>query len=153
MTTVKCEDHVVLHWRTSSGIQTEPPVYKWNGNKVNAGWVTTFNEYAVVSDNRLTVIPKDFNMKLATLFGCAVTTAMGVINNDAQVKVGQSVVIFGVGGVGLNIVQAAAMVSAFPIVGIDLHDNKLKIAEDFGMTQGFNSTKVKNLSDEILGIV
>ena len=102
------------------GLQSETPVYDWQGKKVNAGWVTTFNEKAIVSENRVTVIPKDFDMRLAPLFGCAVTTAMGVINNDAQVKIGQSVVVFGVGGVGLNIVQAAAMVSANPIVAIDL---------------------------------
>jgi len=85
--------------------------------------VTTFNEQAIVSENRLTVIPDNFDMRIAPLFGCAVTTSFGVVNNDAQIKVGQSVVIFGIGGVGLNIVQAEAMVSANPIVGVDLHEH------------------------------
>ena len=58
VTTVKRGDHVVLHWRPSDGLQSETPVYRWNGGKVNAGWVTTFNEYAVVSENRLTPIPR-----------------------------------------------------------------------------------------------
>ena len=118
--TVKVGNHVVLHWRPSSGIQSETPKYLWEGKEVNAGWVTTFNEQAIVSENRLTVIPKSFDMRLAPLFGCAVTTAFGVINNDAQVRVGQSVLIFGLGGVGLNIAQAASMVSANPVIGIDL---------------------------------
>jgi len=143
--TVKKGDHVVMHWRPSDGLQSETPIYQWDGGKVNAGWVTTFNEYAVVSENRLTAIPRDFDLKLAPLFGCAVTTAMGVINNDAQVKVGQSVVVFGVGGVGLNIAQAADMVSAHPIIGVDLHDSKVEMAKRFGATHCFNSNNIPDL--------
>ncbi len=153
VTTIKEGDHVVLHWRQSNGIQSSTPSYRWIGRKVNAGWVTTFNEYAVVSENRITAIPKDFDMKIAPLFGCAVTTAMGVINNDAHVKIGQSVVIFGVGGVGLNIVQAASMVSAYPIVAIDIHNKKLDMATRFGATHRVNSVKNSDLDSEILGIV
>jgi S-(hydroxymethyl)glutathione dehydrogenase/alcohol dehydrogenase len=134
-------------------VQSEAPTYGWNGKKVNAGWVTTFNNYAVVSENRVTPIPKDFDLKIAPLFGCAVTTAIGVINNDAQVKVGQSVVVFGLGGVGLNIAQAAAMVSAHPIVGIDIVDSKLEMAKRFGTTHAINSTKIKDLSAEIRKLV
>ena len=105
---VKPGDTVVLHWRPSLGIQCQPPAYSWRGDKLNAGWVTTFNEYAVVSENRMTPIPTDYDLKVAPLLGCAVTTAAGVINNDAKVKIGESVVVFGVGGVGLNVVQFAA---------------------------------------------
>jgi len=151
--TVKKGDHVVMHWRPSDRLQSETPSYSWNGQRVNAGWVTTFNEYAVVSENRLTTIPEDFDMKLAPLFGCAVTTAMGVINNDAQLKIGQSVVIFGLGGVGVNIVQAADMVSAHPIVGVDLFESKLEMARRFGATHGFNSNKTPDLGAEIRNVV
>lgn len=151
--TVKRGDRVVMHWRQSAGIQSETPRYDWNGRKVNAGWVTTFNEYAIVSENRLTVIPNDFNLKLAPLLGCAVTTAIGVINNDAHVKIGQSVVIFGVGGVGLNIAQAAGMVSAYPIIGIDLYNSKLEMAKRFGATHCFNSKDTPNFIAEIRKIV
>lgn len=151
--TVQKGDKVVLHWKESNGIQSETPTYDWNDKKVNAGWVTTFNEYAIVSENRLTVIPDDFDLKLAPLFGCAVTTAMGVINNDAKVKIGQSVVVFGVGGVGLNIAQAADMVSAYPIIGIDLHDSKLEMVKKYGATHCFNSSKSPNISDEIRKII
>ena len=153
VTTVKERDHVVLHWRPSSGIQSATPSYQWNGLRVNAGWVTTFNEYAVVSENRLTVIPSEFDLKLAPLFGCAVTTAMGVVNNDAHLKVGQSVVVFGVGGVGINIVQAADMVSAYPIIGIDIIDHKLEIAKRFGANHVFNSKNTADLAGEIRKIV
>ena len=150
---VKPGDHVVMHWRQADGVQAEVPAYTWNGRKVNAGWVTTFNNYAIVSENRVTPIPHDFDLRLAPLFGCAVTTAFGVVNNDAHVKIGQSVVVFGVGGVGLNIAQAAAMVSAHPIVAIDLVDSKLDMAMRFGATHCINSAKVNEIAAEIRKIV
>jgi len=151
--TVRKDDRVVMHWRQSDGLQSETPAYQWEGRKVNAGWVTTFNEYAVVSENRLTAIPKDFDLKLAPLFGCAVTTAMGVVNNDAHVKIGQSLVIFGVGGAGLSIVQAADMVSAHPIIAVDLNDSKLDMAKRFGATHCLNSKKTPDLRTDIREIL
>lgn len=151
--TVKPSDKVVMHWRQGSGLQSEPPSYSWNGRKANAGWLTTFNEYAVVSENRLTVIPPDFDLKLATLFGCAITTGFGVVNNDAQLKIGQSVVVFGLGGVGLSVVQAASLVSAYPIVGIDILDRKLEMAKRFGATHLINSTTANDLDARIHEIV
>lgn len=154
VTRVKPGDHVVLHWRPSAGLQAQPPKYRWGSRTVNAGWVTTFNDEAIVSENRLTVIPAGFDLRSAPLFGCAVTTAVGVVNNDAQVKIGQSLVIFGVGGVGLNIAQAARMVSAHPIVGIDLHDSKLEMAARWGLTHTLNSTKEgPALAEKIRSIV
>ena len=98
VSTVKVGDHVVLHWRPSSGLQSATPKYDWNGKTVNAGWVTTFNEKAIVSENRLTTIPKHVNLKTAALFGCAITSGFGAVNNDAKVKIGQSVLIYGMGG-------------------------------------------------------
>jgi len=152
VTTVKVDDHVVLHWRPSKGIQSPTPKYNWEGKVVNAGWVTTFNDKAIISENRLTVIPNNFDMKIAPLFGCAVTTAFGVVNNDAKIKVGQSVVIFGIGGVGLNIAQAANMVSAHPIVGVDLLEHKLEMGEQFGLTHSVIGGK-ENINDSIREIV
>ena len=150
--TVKPGDHVVLHWRKSKGIQSGVPKYLWKGKQVNAGWITTFNEKAIVSENRLTVIPKDFDMRTAALFGCAVTTGFGVVNNDAKIKIGQSVLIFGVGGLGLNIAYASSMVSAYPIVGIDLHEHKIDLGKKFGLTHGI-TIKSNNLEKEIYNII
>ena len=78
---------------------------------------------------------------------------MGVINNDAHLKIGQSVVIFGVGGVGLNIAQAADMVSAYPIIAVDLHDPKLEMVKHFGATHCFNSKNTADLQREVCNIV
>ena len=153
VTRVKKGDHVVMHWMKGSGIEAPTPKYTWGDKVVNAGWVTTFNEKAVVSENRLTSISKDFDLRLAALFGCAITTAIGVVNNDACVKMGQSVVVFGIGGIGLNVIQAADMVSAYPIIGVDLFDSKRDMTIHFGASCYFNSNKTKNINEEIRNIV
>jgi len=150
---VKPGDTVVLHWRPSQGIQSRPPRYSWNGAPLNAGWVTTFNQYAVVSENRMTVLAPDFDPKVAPLLGCAVTTAAGVINNDAKVKLGESVVVFGVGGVGLNVVQFAALAGAHPIVAVDLVPGKLAMARARGATHAVDGGNTADLAAEIRAIV
>lgn len=137
---VKPGNKVVLHWRKGLGIEAETPGFSWDGRKVNAGCVTTFGEYAIVSENRVTAIPSDSDLEVAALFGCAVTTGFGVVENNAKVRIGESVVVFGAGGIGLNIVQAAALVSAYPVIAIDLHDNKLDLAKQMGATHVINSS-------------
>ena len=136
---VKIGDKVVLHWRKGLGIESDTPHYGWEGRKVNAGWITTFNEYAIVSENRVTAIPPDSDLEVAALFGCAVTTGFGIVENNADVRIGQSVVVYGSGGVGLNIVQAAALVSAYPVIAVDLYDGKLELAKRMGATHVINA--------------
>jgi S-(hydroxymethyl)glutathione dehydrogenase/alcohol dehydrogenase len=139
VTQVKAGDHVVLHWRKGAGIHARPAKYAWGERLVNSGWVTTFNQLSVVSENRVTPIPEDVPFEVAALLGCAVTTALGLINNLAQLKIGQSLAVFGCGGVGLNVVQGAAMVAADPIIAIDIYDHKLELAREFGATHLINS--------------
>lgn len=136
---VKPGDAVVLHWRKGLGIEGAPPSYRWRGATLNAGWIATFNEYAIVAENRMTPIPANSDLEVAALFGCAVTTGFGVVENNAKVRIGESVVIFGAGGVGLNIVQAAALVGAYPIIAVDLFDNRLNLAKEMGATHLINS--------------
>ncbi|MBZ0139576.1 MAG: zinc-binding dehydrogenase [Pseudorhodoplanes sp.] len=153
VTTVAAGDTVVMHWRPSAGIQSPTPLYRWHGQKLNAGWVTTFNDYAVVSENRLTKIAADYDLRVAPLLGCAVTTAVGVINNDAKVKIGESVVVLGAGGVGLNVVQFARLVGAHPIVAVDLLDSKLDMAMKLGATHRINAKNTANLESDLRAIV
>src|SRR5258708_29519782 len=136
VTSVKPGDTVVLHWRPSRGIQSPTPAYAWRGVKLNAGWITTFNTHAVISENRMTPIPADFDLKLAPLLGCAVTTAAGVMNNDAKLHIGESVVVLGVGGVGLNVLPFSALGGGAPIVRGDPGAEKLAIAHERGATHG-----------------
>lgn len=149
---VKPGDTVVLHWRKGLGAEGVTPSYKWKGKKLNAGWITTFNEYAIVSENRVTALPQDSDPEVASLFGCAVTTGFGVIENNAKAKIGESIVVYGAGGIGLNIIQAASLVSAYPIIAVDLFDNKLELAMLFGATHVINSshTNVHQRISEIL---
>jgi S-(hydroxymethyl)glutathione dehydrogenase/alcohol dehydrogenase len=134
-------NHVVLHWMKGVGIEAAPPFYVWNDKPLNAGWITTFNDYAIVSENRCTVIPDDFSLKIAALFGCAVTTGLGVIVHDAKLTIGESVAVFGAGGVGLNMIQGAKLTSAYPIIAIDLFENRLELARRFGATHTINTKK------------
>lgn len=150
---VKSGDKVVLHWRKGPGIEAQPAAYLWNGQRVNAGWVTTFSQHAVISENRLTRIPDDSNMEVAALFGCAVTTGFGVVTNNARLSIGESVVVFGAGGIGLNIIQAAALSTGHPIIAVDLYDNKLALAKSLGATHLINAKKedARKVIEEIVG--
>jgi S-(hydroxymethyl)glutathione dehydrogenase/alcohol dehydrogenase len=144
VSTVKPSDRVVMHWRPGAGLQGPSPAYQSQSlGKVNAGWVTTFNELAVVSENRVTTVPDELDPEHAALMGCAITTGLGVINNNAKVKIGESVVVWGAGGIGLNMIQGAAMVSAYPIIAIDLIDAKLDLARELGATHTFNSKDIE----------
>ena len=151
--TISKNDLVVLHWKRGEGIQSDPPKYKFKGQNINAGWITTFNEYAIISENRCTKIPKDTNKKIASLFGCAITTGFGVIENNANLQIGESIVIFGSGGIGLNMIQAAVLRNAFPIIAVDLNDEKLNLAKTIGATHTINTSyqDPKRLITNILG--
>lgn len=140
VTTVSKGDRVVCHWRKGAGLQAPPAVYTSARGRINAGWVTTFSEYSVVSENRVTRVPSDLDLEAGALMGCAVTTAMGVLNHDAHLGIGESIAVFGTGGVGLSVVQLAAMVAAHPIVAIDLYQPKLELAKRLGATHTIQAT-------------
>ena len=106
---VRPDDRVILSWIKGSGIDAPGSVYNWNGSNVNAGAITTFSEYSVISENRITLIPDELTLQQAALLGCAVPTGVGSVFNTAQARPGQSIVIYGMGGVGLCAVNAAAI--------------------------------------------
>ena len=151
-------DKVVMHWKKGLGIDALPAKFLWEGRTVNAGCVTTFSEYSVVSENRLTKLPEDFNLRIAPMFGCAVTTGLGVVCNNAKIRIGESVVVFGAGGVGLNIVQGARLAGAWPVIAVDLFDNRLELAARFGATHLVNADKedafaaIRKIADHIFRV-
>ena len=119
VTYVKAGDHVVGHWRKGAGIDAAPAVYSGG---VMAGPLTTFSEFSVVSENRVTKVPEELPADLGALFGCALSTALATIENVAKVKWGESVMVIGCGGVGLSLIYAATLAHAHPIVGVDQYD-------------------------------
>ena len=138
--TVKVGDKVVMHWRKGDGIESPFPSYIYNGNKMSSGKVTTLSEYSIVSENRLTTVPDDTPEELCALLGCGLTTALGVITNEADVKFGESVLIIGSGGVGVNLIQGAKLASAHPIYAVDVIEDKRDLCLAIGATEFINST-------------
>ena len=146
-------DHVILSWLTGPGINAAPPKYFLNEKRINAGPITTFNDYAIISENKVTKITKKIPLLEAALIGCVIPTGVGAAINESKVEAGSTVAVFGVGGVGLNIIQGAALVSPSIIIAIDILDNKLSAAKDFGATDLINAKKedpvykIKDLTD------
>lgn len=134
VTKVKAGDKVVLSWIKGTGIEAGGAVYEWDGKKVNAGGVTTFQRHAVVSENRLTLLQPGLPPELGVLLGCAAPTGMGAIFNVLDVRAGDSVAIFGTGGIGINAVMAAAFAGAMPIIGIDPSPTRRALAKLYGAT-------------------
>ncbi len=83
------------------------------------------------------------------MIGCSVTTGFGAVVNSAGLRAGQSVAIFGCGGVGLNAVQGAVATGAYPIIGVDVLDSKLAIAREFGATHTINLAS-QSVKDEVM---
>jgi S-(hydroxymethyl)glutathione dehydrogenase/alcohol dehydrogenase len=136
---VRPGDLAVLHWRKGPGIEAEPPVYRWRGAALNAGWVTTLNEYAVVSENRLTPVGPEVDAETAALLGCPVTTGFGIVARDARLSLGETILVIGCGGVGLCVIQAAALSGAAVVVAADVREAKLRLARQLGATHTVNS--------------
>jgi NDMA-dependent alcohol dehydrogenase len=100
--------------------------------------VSSWAEQAVVPEAGVLRIGRDLPLSIAALLGCAVTTGVGAVVNTARVAPGSSVAVFGLGGVGLNVVQGARIAGAATIIGVDLLDHRLEAARRFGATHALN---------------
>lgn len=148
VTKVKKGDKVVMHWRKGDGIESDFPTYMFKEKEMRSGKVTTLSEYSVVSENRITPVPHDTPNELCALLGCGLSTALGTINEEAEVKFGESVMIIGVGGLGINLIKAAKLASAYPIITVDIYENKKEVCASLGVDLFINSKKNK-IQDEI----
>tara|TARA_A100001037_G_scaffold303378_1_gene337220 strand:- start:1066 stop:2172 length:1107 start_codon:yes stop_codon:yes gene_type:complete len=113
---------------------------------------STFSNFVVVPEIALAKIRQDAPFNKVCYIGCGVTTGLGAVINTAQVEAGSSVAVFGLGGIGLNVVQGARLVGADRIIGIDINDKKKDLAEKFGMTDFINATEVGDVLPTILDI-
>jgi S-(hydroxymethyl)glutathione dehydrogenase/alcohol dehydrogenase len=132
VTKVSKGDLVVMHWRPGAGIESAFPQYKIGEMTFSSGKVNTLCEYSITSENRLTAIPSDTNPELAALLGCALSTALGLVDNQLELKLGEKVAVLGVGGVGLNVLQAARIHGASLLIAIDRGGLKRELALSMG---------------------
>ena len=104
---------------------------------------STFANFTVLPEIALAKIREDAPFDKVCYIGCGVTTGVGAVINTAKVEPGSNVVVFGLGGIGLNVIQGARLVGANMIVGVDLNDSKKALAEKFGMTHFVNPKEVE----------
>jgi S-(hydroxymethyl)glutathione dehydrogenase/alcohol dehydrogenase len=109
--------------------------------------IGSFAEYNIIHQSGLVKIPDDMPLDRASLLACGVITGFGAVINRAKVEIMSSCVIVGCGGVGLNAVQAAAISGAYPVIAVDISDEKLKAAGTFGATHTVNSSKGDAIKD------
>src|SRR3989344_1607951 len=152
--TVKPGDYVVLTWIKGKGIDAAPCKYKNNkGETINSGQISAFSNYAVVSENRMVKVPKELPPDIAAPLGCAIPTGVGIVKNTLKAGKGSSIAIFGVGGIGQCAVIGARLAGCKKIIAVDIYDNKLELAKEFGATHIINSkkenpvSKIKELTD------
>ncbi len=144
ITKVQADDRVILSWLKGSGADVPGTTYQWpqgaGGTRtVNAGGVTTFNALTVVSENRLTKLPAGVPLHQAPLLGCAIPTGVGAVLNTAAARPGDSIAIFGCGGVGLCAVAGAKAARCDPIIAIDINPDKFPLAARLGATHRINA--------------
>jgi NDMA-dependent alcohol dehydrogenase len=180
VTRVARGDHVILVWRAPCGecfycLRKKPILcdagtrirftgrlfddtsrFSRGGEEIRhfAG-VSSFSEVTVVPQQSVVRIRRDVGLEKAALVGCAVMTGVGAVVNTARVEPGSSVLVFGAGGVGLNVVQGAALAGAEKVIAVDRLDNKLAYAKQFGATHTINGGRenvvevVRELTDGV----
>ena len=111
---------------------------------------STFSNYIVVPEIALARIREDAPFDKVCYIGCGVTTGVGAVLFSAKVEAGANVVVFGLGGIGLNVIQAARMVGADQIIGVDINPARQEMARKFGMTHYINPKQVDNVVDAIV---
>lgn len=113
---------------------------------------STFSNFTVLPEIALAKVREDAPFDKICYIGCGVTTGVGAVIFDAKVEPGSTVAVFGLGGIGLNVIQGAKIVGANKIIGIDLNESKKDLATQFGMTDFINPDKVENVVEAIIDL-
>ncbi len=148
----KVGDNVILGWIKGQGIEAEGAKYVYKNQIVNSGKVTTFCNYSIVSENRLVKIPDKIPLDVAVLFGCALLTGAGMVLNELKPNSEMSVVVIGLGGIGLSALMALKYSNCKNIIAVDISNEKLELAKLFGANHIINS-KEENTKDKVLSIL
>ena len=146
-------DEVVLGWIKGNGIDAGPSIYKSEAyGTINAGAVTTFSNYTVVSENRLYQKPENTPDHLAVLYGCALPTGVGLVFNELKPKEKSTIAVLGLGGIGLSALLACKQFRPKSLIAIDVNEEKLKMAKEMGADWTFNSQD-HNLVEKLSALV
>lgn len=147
---VKEGDRVITTWVDRDNATTDQPLVahalneraqytaSWRGKEVMHS-AATWAEYALAQERVVLPLPEDVPADVTSIIGCAVMTGAGAIVNTLQVRPGQSVAVIGAGGIGLCAISAAAIVDAYPVIAVDVNEQKLAFARRFGATHIINA--------------
>lgn len=138
VTMTKAGDNVVLSWIQGPGLATAGAKYEGPTGPVNSGPVATLLRHAVVGESRLTVVPPGLSPRAAVALGCPAPTGMGSIRNVLGIDAGESLVVFGAGGVGLFAILEASESQAKPIVCVDPLSARRRTALEWGATHALD---------------
>ena len=143
---VKEGDRVLVTWVPRDTTPDADPTqrrtsYTFRGEQHVTNGVYTWSEHVLAHEQLVLPLPDDVPTDVTSIIGCAVVTGVGAVLGTAQVQRGQSVAVFGVGGVGMNVLAGAKIAGADPIIAIDLAEEKLKFAKEFGATDTVNAAE------------
>jgi len=111
---------------------------------------STFSKYSVIPEISLAKVREDAPFDKICYIGCGVTTGIGAVVFQAKVEKGSTVAVFGLGGIGLNVVQGSKMAGASRVIGIDINPERESLGKNFGMTDFINPTEIDNVVDQII---
>ncbi len=134
VTRVAPGNRVVLTWLRCRGADPAGASFRYRGTRVGSGRVTTWSEVTVVAESRCVPCPGVLPAEIAPLFGCALLTGSGLVRNLLRPRPGQSLAVFGLGGVGLSALLAARLASCEPLIGVDPAPGKRELARALGAT-------------------
>ncbi len=148
-------DKVVLGWIKGQGIDAGGTTYKLGNKNINAGPVTTFSDYSIVSENRCIKLPDCVPMKEGVLLGCAIPTGAGIVINELKPEKDKTIVIYGMGGIGLSSLIATKLYDFKKTIVVDVEERKLELAKSIGADVTINSRDndpvdmIRQLTDNI----
>ena len=152
VTKVNIGDEVIIGWIKGIGIDSQNPIFLCENNIIiNSGGATTFSELSIVSENRVYLKPKELEDHTAVLFGCAMLTGAGLVFNELTPEKNNSVLLLGLGGVGLSVLISLFVINPKRIIVADSSAEKRKLALSLGVQLVFDSTS-ENFLDKIINL-
>lgn len=143
VTKVKPGDEVILGWVKSTGLDAPGAIYACGEQIINSGRVTTFCNYTIVSESRVVIKPPSLPFDTAVLFGCALPTGAGMVLNELKPSIDQTVVVLGLGGIGLSALMALKALGIRTIIALDISEDKLVLAKQLGASHVFHSNNTE----------